>query len=94
MRRVATTTVVLIGALQVAAGAVEMQPAEVKAARKLNVVKCARCHKLYSPTAYAETDWLKWMEKMRGKSKLKPEQSDLLTRYFEALRAGAPAGGK
>ena len=59
---------------------------ELKAAQKLDVNKCARCHRRYQPSAYTQADWELWMDKMGRKSKLRPEQTDLLKRYPELLR--------
>ena len=77
------------------AAAERLSAAELAAARKLSAVKCAKCHKFYEPADYSQTDWAEWMEKMRRKSKLKPEQFDLLSRYMEDARAsGTRLGGK
>src|SRR5881409_2019433 len=77
------------------AGAEGLSAAELDAARKLSAVKCAKCHKFYEPANYGQADWAEWMEKMRRKSKLKPEQFDLLSRYLEDARAsGTRLGGK
>jgi len=56
---------------------------ETKAARKLYVAKCAKCHKFYDPAKYSDEDWQMWMKKMSKKSKLKPEQEQMLSRYIE-----------
>ena len=58
------------------------------AARKLYVGKCARCHKFHDPAKYSDKEWREWMNKMSRKAKLKPEQTDLLTRYLELYRHG------
>jgi hypothetical protein len=72
-----------------------LSAAELAAARKLYAVKCAKCHKFYEPVDYSQADWAEWMEKMRRKAKLKPEQFDLLSRYLEEARAsGTRVGGK
>ncbi len=68
------------------AGAEGLSAAELAAARKLSAVKCAKCHKFYEPADYSQADWAGWVEKMRKKSKLKPEQFDLLSRYLEDAR--------
>ena len=59
---------------------------EIVAAKKIYLAKCAKCHKLYDPASYANTEWESWMQKMGKKSKLKPEQYDLLARYLDTLR--------
>src|SRR5437870_1364144 len=56
---------------------------ETKAARKLYLAKCAKCHKFYNPATYSDEDWAEWMKKMSKKSKLKPEQEQMLSRYIE-----------
>jgi hypothetical protein len=61
---------------------------ELKEGRKLYIAKCARCHKFYDPAKYSDTDWNKWMEKMSKKSKLKPDQKELLSRYLNTFRTG------
>ena len=76
----------LLAALRLAA-AEELSAADLAAARKLSAVKCAKCHKFYEPVDYTRADWADWMEKMRRKAKLKPEQFDLLSRYLEEARA-------
>lgn len=70
-----------------------LSEAELAAARKLSAVKCAKCHKFYEPADYSQADWAGWMEKMRKKSKLKPEQFDLLSRYLEEARASGKRVG-
>src|SRR5438874_12132245 len=56
---------------------------ETATARKLYVVKCAKCHKFYDPAKYSDEDWQKWMTKMGKKAKLKPEQQEMLSQYIE-----------
>ena len=56
---------------------------ETSAARKLYVAKCAKCHKFYDPTKYSDEEWHEWMVKMSKKSKLTPEQSEMLSRYID-----------
>jgi hypothetical protein len=74
------------------AGAADLSANQLAAARKLNTTKCAKCHKLYHPSDYSVPDWDAWMMKMAKKSKLKPEQTSLLIRYFDLRRAGAIPG--
>ena len=58
-------------------------------ARRLYVAKCAKCHKFYDPSRYSDSEWQKWMGKMSKKSKLTPEQRELLSNYIEqAFRSG------
>lgn len=54
--------------------------------QKLYVLKCAKCHELYDPKKYSDADWELWMHKMRRKSKLKPEQFELINNYTGKLR--------
>jgi hypothetical protein len=56
---------------------------EASAAKKLYIAKCAKCHKFYDPAKYSEEEWHKWMAKMSKKSKLTPEQSEMLSRYID-----------
>lgn len=59
-----------------------------QAIRKLYLVKCAKCHKLYDPAKYSDQRWQVWMNKMSQKAKLQPDQKEQLVRYIEeALRA-------
>lgn len=83
---------ILVAAAYPAASADELTLKELTAARKIYVAKCAKCHRFYEPTNYAENDWGKWMEKMNKKSKLKEDQARLLTRYLDAYRAGRLPG--
>jgi hypothetical protein len=66
----------------------ELSAVELKAARKIYVAKCAKCHKLHDPAKYTEAEWDEWMVKMNRKAKLKPEQVELLARYITAGKAG------
>ena len=66
----------------------ELTAKDQAAARKVYVAKCAKCHRFYEPTNYAETDWRDWMDKMNKKSRLNAEKAELLNRYLDAYRAG------
>jgi hypothetical protein len=66
----------------------ELSAVELKDARQLYVGKCAKCHKLPDPAKYTPEKWDGWMTKMTAKSKLKPDQVELLNRYVKAGRAG------
>lgn len=68
------------------AEAAELSPTEAAAGRKIYLGKCAKCHELHDPKAYTDTEWTDWMKKMGRKSKLKPEQLELLARYTDTLR--------
>jgi len=72
----------------------ELTPSELQEAKRLYVAKCAKCHEFYEPSAYSEADWKVWMAKMAKTSKLKPEQTDLLNRYTEKLRAAGKSKPK
>jgi hypothetical protein len=64
-----------------------LSPTEMQAARKIYIAKCAKCHEFYDPAAYGQVEWDTWMLKMKKKSKLKPDQFDLLSRYLNKVRA-------
>lgn len=70
-------------------GTAVLSPKETKEARKLYNLKCAKCHKFYDPADYTQLEWDEWMLKMSKKSKLKPAQHDLLSRYLETLRSNS-----
>ena len=59
---------------------------EISKAAKLSVNKCVRCHQLYDPVQYTDAVWASWMGKMSRKAHLKADQTELLSRYFEAFR--------
>ena len=92
MRTLALCLMISLTVAELAAGEDEMTAKEVGSAQKIYVAKCAKCHRFYEPTNYAESDWRTWMEKMNKKSKLKGESASLLTRYLDAYRAGRLAG--
>jgi hypothetical protein len=79
---------IALAAVHPAPSAEDLTVKEITAARKIYVAKCAKCHRFYEPTNYAEPDWRTWMVKMNRKSKLKAEQDALLNRYLDAYRAG------
>lgn len=64
----------------------ELSLKENEAGKKLYTAKCAKCHKFYDPNAYSQAEWNVWMGKMRKKSKLKPDQFEILSRYIDTLR--------
>jgi len=70
-----------------------LTPQDTRAAQKLYNTKCAKCHKFYNPDQYSDEDWKIWMDKMSRKSKLKPAQSELLSRYLDTLRKASPHPG-
>jgi cytochrome c5 len=63
---------------------------DVVEAGALYETKCAKCHKFYDPAQYSPGEWDTWMKKMSRKSRLKPGQEELLSRYLGAYRAGHP----
>lgn len=68
------------------AGAANFSDVEISRARNLYVAKCAKCHEFYNPANYTLKEWQSWMVKMSRKSRLDPEQEDLLSRYLAAFR--------
>ena len=87
MRVRSILVLVAFGAWSFPAPASELSADQTKSAQRLYQVKCAKCHKFYNPTDYTGPDWQSWMQKMAKKSKLKPAQAQLLSRYLDTLRA-------
>jgi hypothetical protein len=83
--RLLASAVFLATALNASRGA-ELSLDEVNAAKRLYTAKCAKCHKFYDPADYQQHEWQTWMQKMGKKSKLKPQQYELLSRYLETFR--------
>ena len=77
-----------------AATAAGLSAKEITDANALYTVKCAKCHKFYHPIDYPQNEWDMWMRKMSRKSKLKPAQEELLTRYLAAFRSQTPTSQK
>jgi hypothetical protein len=92
LRSVPSWTALAAVAAAPVALAAEFPPADAAAARKLYVAKCAKCHAFYDPQAYSDPSWQNWFDSMARKSKLKPPQADLLSRYLDAYRAGQLPG--
>jgi hypothetical protein len=67
-------------------GAAGISEEDSKHGRELYIAKCAKCHEYYHPSDYSKNDWNIWMQKMARKAKLKPEETDLVSRYLEAVR--------
>ena len=82
----------ILAGFVLAARAGDLSPVDAQAARKLYEVKCAKCHKFYEPTAYAQAEWDDWMVKMARKSKLKPDQFRLLTQFLADYRQRGTVG--
>jgi hypothetical protein len=74
------------------AWAEELSAEQAAAARKVYAAKCAKCHRFYEPTNYAEPAWRHWMEAMSRKARLKRDQDALLSKYLDAYRAGRVTG--
>lgn len=70
------------------AGAGELSLRDQAAAGKLYTAKCAKCHKFYEPKKYSDVEWEKSFAAMSRKSKLKPDQKQLLQQYLADYRAG------
>lgn len=84
------TFVIVAIALATAAG---LTPKETAAGRKLYLEKCGRCHKFHKIEKYPEPAWNMWLGQMIVKTKLTPEQADLLTRYLQSLRTSHAENG-
>lgn len=74
----------------VAAEQAGMSVGDIARAADMYVLKCAKCHQFYDPADYGDASWSKWMTKMSRKTKLTPEEDDLLERYLEAYRKRPP----
>ena len=88
MNRIALLVVVLALLGSSSSQGADLSPVQLKDARKLYLGKCAKCHKLHDPAKYTDEKWDEWMGKMTKKSKLKPEQAELLARYIAAGKSG------
>ena len=73
----------------VAAARAGMTTADIARAADLYPLKCAKCHKFYDPAAYSDTEWSVWMTKMSRKSRLEPDDAEVLARYLNASRPPA-----
>jgi hypothetical protein len=62
------------------------EAARVTQVKQLYLMKCAKCHKLYSPSAYSDLEWHDWMLKMARKSKLTATQEQELSQYLSVAR--------
>jgi len=88
VNRIALLVVVLALLGSSSSQGADLSPVQLKDARKLYLGKCAKCHKLHDPAKYTDEKWDEWMGKMTKKSKLKPEQAELLARYIAAGKSG------
>jgi hypothetical protein len=64
----------------------EISAADAEQATSLYKMKCARCHKFYSPADYTDSEWNGWMKKMSKKARLTAPQKDLLSRFLDTFR--------
>lgn len=76
-----------------AAGAAGFTAQDITVATALYVNKCAKCHHFYHPAQYPQQEWDTWMQKMSRKSKLKPAQEEMLTRFMNEIRRQSPPTG-
>lgn len=88
MKTFIATALILWTTYNVAFANGDLSDSDLKKANKIYVAKCAKCHQFYEPKDYSDEDWNKWMFSMARKSKLKPEQFELLSRYLDAYRKG------
>jgi len=90
MRLIFTLCVLSLAFAGCAAASPKETQDEKGTARKLYVIKCAKCHKFYDPAKYSDEEWKVWMRKMSKKSKLTAEQERSLSEYIErTYRSGA-----
>lgn len=87
MRGLLLAIVVVVGAAAQSRAADPATPKEFTAARKLYLVKCAKCHELHEPGKYSAAEWREWFVKMNRKSKLNVNQADALQQYTDWLRS-------
>ena len=80
---------VALAVSSISAMATELSSSELKAAQKVYLTKCAKCHKLYEPSSYSDEEWSTWMLKMKKKAKLKEEPYNLVSKYTDLLRKQA-----
>ena len=57
-------------------------------AKKLYLMKCSKCHRLYDPKEYDDESWSEWMEKMKKKARLDDDQYERISKYVGSLRKG------
>ena len=89
--RLVLSSIAALVLMCIQARAAELSPTELKAAQKLYIVKCTKCHELYDAKSYNDREWGEWMAKMKKKSRLKDDQFDLLDRYTTEVREGKVA---
>ena len=64
-----------------------MDAEQAERARKIYLLKCAKCHRYYDPAQYTEVEWSNWMKKMSRKAHLNREQEAALNAYLGAFRS-------
>jgi hypothetical protein len=68
------------------AAAETWDPTGKEKAKKLYLLKCAKCHRLYDSKSYDDAQWSEWMVKMKKKAHLDNGQYELILHYLESLR--------
>jgi len=48
---------------------------------------CGKCHKLFSPTAFTQTEWEPILKRMQPKARLDDQQMDLVREYVYSIAA-------
>lgn len=65
----------------------EGSAAHIAQGKGLFETHCARCHKLYSPTDFTQTEWEPILKKMQPKARLDDQQIDLVREYIYSIAA-------
>ena len=92
--RLIVSSVAALVLMCIQARAAELSAVEEKAAQKLYIVKCTKCHELYDPKKYDDAEWDKWMGKMKKKARLKDDQFNSLLAYTQKIREEKSVAGK
>ena len=58
----------------------------IEKAKKLYLVKCSKCHRLYDPKEYEDAAWSKWIGKMKKKAHLNEDQYEQISNYLDSVR--------
>ncbi|HEY5909438.1 MAG TPA: hypothetical protein VJA21_02410 [Verrucomicrobiae bacterium] len=73
----------------------EIAPDPTEVGRKLYQNRCAKCHQMYDPAKYTDTQWQTWMTKMGKKAKLRPAEKQMVLQYVEqSLRASVKTSAR
>lgn len=59
--------------------------ADLQEGRKLYVSNCSGCHNLHIPSQFGDSEWSRWVETMRERSRLTSEETVSITRYLIAV---------